>query len=89
MVLERSLQKGQKTYTATSWHMFGKAIDIEPSPEDGLHYQFLWNVANPPKMLEKRTKPQIILKRNSGGTLTIGQETQSVFQQANWMHLGE
>lgn len=75
--------------SATSWHMFGKAIDIEPSPENAVNYQILWNTANFPKILERRSKPQIILKQDSSGTLLIGQETPSVFQNANWMHLGE
>ena len=82
----------------TSWHMFGRAIDIEVLPETAINYQGLWNSVGNPKILE--SKSGYLLKRDSSGALIIGSETKDVngnkmpdvFEQiipSGWLHLGE
>lgn len=75
-----------------SWHLFGRAIDIEVLPETPLNYYSLWSKVQNPKLLENSSG--FLVKRDSSGKLIIGDDTGGypvplVFYQSGWMHLGE
>lgn len=81
--------------TLRSWHMFGRAIDIEVLPETPLTYYSLWTKTKNPKLLEN--SQGYLVKRDSSGNLIIGDDgggypVPFVFfdvVQSGWMHLGE
>lgn len=88
----------------TSWHMFGKAVDIEVLPETALNYQNLWGDVGCPKLLE--SAGGILLRCDENENITgllqyvdaqgnlrnlNGNSTYDAFEtlsRSGWLHMG-
>ncbi|HAF95285.1 MAG: hypothetical protein A2X34_06495 [Elusimicrobia bacterium GWC2_51_8] len=55
----------------TSWHMYGNAVDISPNPNTSTNKNILWPSIASPKMLEKSSTPNVILKYLTSGEVKI------------------
>lgn len=54
----------------TSWHMYGYAVDVVPKPKTDINKNILWAKILPPKILERASSPNIILKYISETEIT-------------------